>query len=62
MTVWKLYESVPITAIITSGTHSSGIVRTYRNPSRTWPLPRGVTGARRICRGSIIRRATSTAR
>ena len=27
-TVWKLYESVPTTAIIVSGTQSSGTLRT----------------------------------
>ena len=34
-TVWKLYDSVPTTAIIASGTHSSGTCRTYRSPSRS---------------------------
>ena len=31
-TVWKLYESVPTTAIITSGTHSSGIAAHVPQP------------------------------
>ena len=34
-TVWKLYDSVPTTAIIVSGTKSSGVRRAYCNPART---------------------------
>ena len=60
-TTWKLKASIPMTAIMMSGTHSSGMLRAYRMPSRTWPRPRGVTGDRRILLGSISQSATRTA-
>jgi len=60
-TVWKLYDSVPTTAIITSGTHSSGMLRAYRRPSRTIPRPLIATGDGRSSLGRIIQRPAMTA-
>jgi hypothetical protein len=60
--VWKLYESVPTTAIITSGANSSGVRRTYASPSRICPRPRGATGGRRSSDVRIAQSAARTAR
>jgi hypothetical protein len=58
---WKLNESVPTTAITTSGTRSSGVSRTCLRASRSWPGSRGRRSVRWSRWGSIRHRAISIA-
>ena len=58
---WKLNESVPTIAITPSGTLSSGVARTYRTASRSWPRSRGLGTVGCSSRGSISHSASSIA-
>jgi hypothetical protein len=58
---WKLNDKVPTTAMTTSGTRSSGVLRTCAIASRSWPRSRGLRRVGCSSSGSILHSVISIA-